>query len=45
MFHEKLGLNEACSLNDLLTRAQLYINYEEELLAEEVEKGCREGNP
>lgn len=44
MFHEKLGLEENESLTDLLTRIQHYIKYEEELMAQEVEKGRGSGN-
>lgn len=35
MFWEKLGLWGACSLSDMLNRAQIYINYKEDLLAKE----------
>lgn len=45
IFHDKLELKEACSLKDLINKAYLYINYEEELLVGEVEKGRRERNP
>lgn len=33
MFWEKLVLERACTLNDILNKAQPYIRYEEELLA------------
>lgn len=35
VFLEKLGLWGACSLSDMLNRAQIYINYKEDLLAKE----------
>ncbi|MCI58465.1 hypothetical protein A2U01_0079720, partial [Trifolium medium] len=37
-FKEKLGLKEPKDMQDLLSRAQRYINYEEKLLGERAEK-------
>jgi hypothetical protein len=39
MFKERLGLKEPQRMSELLTRVQPYINYEEKLLADKVEKG------
>ncbi|MCH81447.1 hypothetical protein A2U01_0002234 [Trifolium medium] len=41
MFKKKLGLKEPKSMSELLTRAQPYLNYEEKLLADKVEKDKR----
>lgn len=45
MFREKLGLEYAYDLNNILTRDQPYINNEEELLDEDVKKGQGAGYP
>jgi hypothetical protein len=39
MLREKLGLKEICGMSELLTRVQPYINNEEKLIADKVEKG------
>lgn len=44
MFRKRLGLEGACNWNDLLTRAQTYINYESKLLSKEVEEIQWAGN-
>jgi hypothetical protein len=37
-FKEKLGIKEAREMQDLLSRAQNYINYEKQMLGEKAEK-------
>lgn len=43
MFLEKLGLDGVGSMNYLLNKSQSYINYEETLLAEDVERNFMSG--
>lgn len=45
MFREKLGLNKAHNLKDLLSKAQSYINYKEKILAMGVNRGSRNTIP
>lgn len=45
MFCEKFGIEWAYSLKNILTRTQTYINYEEELVSEYLDKVRGIGNP
>jgi hypothetical protein len=39
MFREKLGLKEPRGMSELITRLQLYINYEKKLMVDESVEG------
>lgn len=44
LFREKMALEGVCNLSDFLNKKHPYINYKEEILAEEWERGPEVGN-
>lgn len=45
VFREKVGLESARRMSGILIKAHMYINYEEKILAKDVERNKGSGNP